>query len=49
MYMSHIYGFDYLVSAVCSKNHEFKEFLTRPVLHFAADHALSSSAQNAVS
>lgn len=42
-------GFDYSVSVVYSKNHEFKEFLIRPVLCFAAGHALSSSAQNAVS
>lgn len=45
----HICGFDYLVKVVYSKNHEFKEFLSRPVLHFAAGHILSLSAQNAVS
>lgn len=38
-----------LISMVYSKNREFKEFLIRPMLHFAAGHALSSSAQNAVS
>lgn len=52
MYMCvyiHIYGFDYLVTMVCSKKQEFKEFLIRPLLCFAAGLALSLSAQNAVS
>ena len=44
----YICGFDYLGSVVYSKNHEFKDFI-RPVLLFAAGHALSSSAQHAVS
>jgi len=44
-----ICGFGYLVSVVYSKNHKFNKFLIRNVLRFAAGHALSSSAQNAVS
>lgn len=46
---AHACGFDYLVSVICSKNPEFKQFLINLIVLFSADHALSLSAQNAVS